>query len=87
MAEADARVRQLEEFLTRLAQSTGELESPYGERAKVWIDVVRKELAAKNPVEEMLQRSLSVPSWSTWPPDWWPTEANLLDSADGDASI
>lgn len=83
MAEADARVRQLEEFLTRLAQSTGELESPYGERAKVWIDVVRKELAAKNPVDEMLlRRSLSVPSWSTWPPEWWPFEPNLADASD-----
>lgn len=80
MAEADARVRQLEEFLTRLEQSSGELVPPYGERAKVWIDVVRKELAAKNPVEEMLQRSLSVPSWGTWPPDWWPTEASPADA-------
>ena len=72
MAEMDARVRQLEEFLARLDRSAGELASPYGERARVWIDVVRKELAAKNPVEDMLLRSLSVPSWGTWPPEWWP---------------
>lgn len=87
MAEADVRVRRLEEFLTRLEQSTGELVPPYGDRAKVWINVVRKELATKNPVKEMLQRSLSVPSWSTWPPDWWPTEASPADTAGTDTSI
>jgi hypothetical protein len=77
MAEADARVRQLKEFLARLEQSSSNLSPPYNERIRGWIDVVQKELAAKNPVEDMLQRSLSVPSWSTWPPDWWPTEPNL----------
>ncbi len=77
MADADARVRQLKEFLARLEQSSSNLSPPYNERIRGWIDVVQKELAAKNPVEDMLQRSLSVPSWSTWPPDWWPTEPNL----------
>lgn len=74
MAEMDARVRQLEDFLARLDRSAGELAPPYGERAKVWIDVVRNELATKYPVDAMLLRSLSVPSWSTWPPEWWPLE-------------
>ena len=39
MVEADARVRQLQEFLARLDQSMGGLAPPYGERSKVWIDV------------------------------------------------
>lgn len=86
MAEADARIRQLEEFLARLDQSTGELAPPYGERAKVWIGVVRKELEAKNPVEDMLLRSLSIPSWSTWPPEWWPVEAPA-DATGSDAPV
>lgn len=86
MAEADARVRQLEEFLARLEQSTGELAPPYGERAKIWIDVVRKELEAKNPVEDMLLRSLSIPSWGTWPPEWWPVEV-LADPTGSDAPV
>lgn len=77
MAEADARVRQLKEFLARLEQSSSNLSPPYNERIRGWIDVVQKELAAKNPVEDMLQRSLSVPSWSTWPPAWWPIEPSL----------
>jgi hypothetical protein len=37
--------------------------------------VVREQLAAKNPVDEMLTRCLSAPSWGTWPPDWWPGES------------
>jgi hypothetical protein len=85
MAEADARVRQLHEFLAQLEQSSDELAPHYGARAKVWIDMVRQELAAKNPVEEMLQRCLSVPSWSTWPPDWWPPDENMADSRNTDA--
>jgi hypothetical protein len=86
MAEMDARVRQLEQFLARLDRSAGELSSPYGERAKVWIDVVWKELAAKNPVDDMLLRSLSVPSWGTWPPEWWPLEPQA-DATDFDESM
>lgn len=71
MAEADAHVRQLEEFLTRLESGIDGLAAPYSDRAGVWIQVVREQLAAKHPVDEMLARCLSAPSWGTWPPDWW----------------
>ena len=74
MMEADERVRRLKDFLAQLEQTADGLRSPYDERAKVWVQVVRKELVAKNPMEEILLRSLSVPSWSAWPPDWWPAE-------------
>ena len=89
MAEADARVRQLQEFLARLDQSTDGLAPPYGERAKVWIDVVRKELEAKDPVEDMLLRSLSVPSWNTWPPEGWPVKPldHVVDADESDAPV
>ena len=69
MAEADARVRQLEEFLTRLESGIDDLAAPYSDHAGVWIQVVREQLAAKHPVDEMLARCLSAPSWGTWPPD------------------
>jgi hypothetical protein len=74
MAEAEARVRQLEEFLRRLEAGVEGMAAPYADRAGVWIQVVRQQLAAKNPVDEMLMRCLSTPSWGTWPPDWWPPE-------------
>ncbi len=74
MAEADARARQLEEFLTRLEAGIEHMSAPYAERAGTWIQVVREQLAAKHPVDEMLRRCLSAPSWGTWPPDWWPGE-------------
>ena len=74
MAEADARMRQLEEFLGRLQSEIPDMSAPYQERAAIWIQVVREQLAAKDPVDEMLARCLSTPSWGTWPPDWWPEE-------------
>lgn len=64
--EADERVRRLKDFLAQLEQVAVGLRPPYDERAKVWVQVVTKELAARNPMEEILQRCLSVPSWSTW---------------------
>lgn len=74
MAEADARVRQLEEFLARLEAGIDGMAAPYADRAGVWIQVVREQLAAKRPVDEMPTRCLGTPSWGTWPPDWWPLE-------------
>jgi hypothetical protein len=74
MAEADARVRQLKDFLGRLETEISGMVAPYPERAAVWVQVVREQLAAKDPVEDMLARCLSTPSWGTWPPDWWPQE-------------
>ncbi len=41
MAEADARMRQLEEFLGRLESEILGLSTPYPERAAIWIQVVR----------------------------------------------
>lgn len=75
MAEADARVRQLEEFLARLEAGIDSTVPPYADRAIAWIQVVREQLAAKHPVDEMLTWCLSTPSWGTWPPDWWPHES------------
>lgn len=84
MAEADARTRQLTEFLLRLEATADGRPAPSGERVKVWLDVVRKELGTSNQVESMLQQCLSVPSWRNWPPDWWPTELapDVPDAAD-----
>jgi len=81
MMDADARVRQLKEFLERLERTATTFRSPYDERARVWIRVVRDELDTRNPVDEALYNCLSVPSWSTWPPAWWPVE-HTSDNAD-----
>lgn len=70
--EMDARVQHLHAFLDRLEKSCRDFSPPYDERAKVWIDVIKSELSVRNPVDEMLQKSLSVSTWATWPPAWWP---------------
>lgn len=75
MAEADEKVLRLKAFLDRLEESLSTFQPPYDERAKVWIQVVREELAARNPMEEILQGCLTGPSWGTWPPEWWPQES------------
>ena len=82
MMEADERVRRLKDFLAQLEQMADGLRPPYDERAKVWVRVVTEELAARNPMEEILQSCLSVPSWRTWPPDWWPAEPDAQSSSD-----
>lgn len=74
MMEADARVHQLKGFLERLEQRAGSLPPPLDMRANVWVSVVREELAGRNPAEEILHESLTVPSLSSWPPAWWPDE-------------
>lgn len=74
MMEADTQVRQLKEFLERMERGISAFQPPFDERVKVWIDVVRQELADRNPVDEIIDKCLSVPSWSTWPPAWWPPE-------------
>ena len=74
MMEADERVRRLNDFLDRLEKTADEFRPPYDERTKIWVQVVRRELKLRNPAEEILQRCVSIPSWSTWPPDWWPAE-------------
>lgn len=76
MMEADARVRQLELFLDRLSQTCSELSPPYDQRARVWVDVVRGELSVSNPVDEILRKCLTVPSWASWPPAWWPDDSS-----------
>jgi hypothetical protein len=74
MAKTDADVRQLHQFLDQLEEEAPQFKSPFDERVQTWIMVVRKELAERDPVKKLLGASLSVPSWKTLPPDWWPDE-------------
>lgn len=74
MMEADARVRELKAFLDRLEQSVADLQPPLNERAMVWVEVVRRELETRDPADEILRGCLSVPSWGSWPPAWWPAD-------------
>lgn len=72
MMEADGRVQQLYAFLDGLEKCCADFSPPYDERARVWIGVIRNELSGRSPVDEMLQKCLSVPTWASWPPAWWP---------------
>jgi hypothetical protein len=85
MAEASERLERLGAFLLQLDKKVTELKEPYQERLEVWLRVVREELRLKNQVDAMLARSLTVPSWQSWPPDWWPADctANAEDATEG----
>lgn len=83
LMEVDARVHQLNEFLAHLEQEACDLQPPFDERVKVWVGVVRAELSARSPADELLRECLSVPSWTTWPPAWWPQEGGSA-VCDGD---
>lgn len=74
MAETQERVNRLEAFLRHLDQRTSELQDPYAERLRGWLKVVRQELTSHHPLDKLLLEALSVPSWQTWPPLWWPSE-------------
>lgn len=77
IAEAQERVDRLRSFLDSLEKRGAEFQAPYGERLKVWLTVVRSELANSDPVKAMLAESLNVPSWQTWPPVWWPEDLGV----------
>lgn len=71
------RVAQLKKFLETLETELSGFNEPYQERAKVWISVVRDELAEHNPYLDALSSCLSPEySWSKWPPLWWPSPSN-----------
>lgn len=74
MMDADARVSRLQAFLDRLEKRAPDLREPLGERAAVWVRVVREELSRRSPVDEILERCLTVPSWKAWSPAWWPDD-------------
>ena len=68
------RVAQLKKFLETLETELSSFNEPYQERAKVWVSVVRKELAEHNPYLDALISCLSPEySWSKWPPLWCPS--------------
>lgn len=73
MTDTQDRVDRLRAFLNSLEARGGAYREPYGERLKVWLEVVREELDKSDPVEAMLVESLSAPSWQRWPPAWWPS--------------
>lgn len=72
--EVSTRVQKLQAFLVGLEQQAEELAPPFDERLKVWIAVVQEELVMRGPVQAMLMECLTVPTWATWPPAWWPQD-------------
>ncbi len=71
-AEAHEKVERLERFLAVVESEMGHYNPPYDERVRGWLKVVREELERSNPYLEILTASLTVPSWASWPPEWWP---------------
>lgn len=71
-SEAYDRTKRLMRFLSVVERECGSYNEPYGERAKVWLGVVREQLKASEPHMEILSECLSKPHWKPWPPDWWP---------------
>jgi hypothetical protein len=71
-AEAYEKVERLQRFLGQVESEMGRYNAPFDERARIWLTVVRDELGRSNPYLEILGGSLSVPSWASWPPEWWP---------------
>ena len=63
----------LERFLAMIERDAGGFKDPYPERAKVWVSVVRQQLEEASPWRTTLGQMLTVQSWESWPPPWWPT--------------
>ena len=74
VAEADRRSSELLRYLNRLEKDCEAFREPYPARAKVWIDVVRRELSERGPVSTMLAECLKGRYWGEDAPDWWPTD-------------
>lgn len=74
LANVHVQVTQLKAFLDTLEAELSTFDDPYQDRARVWISVVRKELAEHNPYLDELKSCLSPQySWTKWPPLWWPS--------------
>jgi polyhydroxyalkanoate synthesis regulator phasin len=71
-AEAYEKVERLRRFLDKVEAEMGSYNAPFNERAPVWLQLVRDELRRSNPYLEILGGSMAVPSWASWPPEWWP---------------
>ncbi len=71
-AEAYEKVERLQRFLAVVESEMDSYNAPYDERARVWLQVVREELGRSIPYLEIITGSLMVPSWASWPPEWWP---------------
>jgi hypothetical protein len=71
-AEAYEKVERLRRFLDKVEAEMGSYNEPFNERAPVWLELVRDELDRLNPYLEILGGSMTVPSWASWPPEWWP---------------
>ena len=71
-AEAAEKVEALKRYLTKLESQLSSFREPYGERAKIWIQVVRRQLKNANPEMKILSKCLTDGNWRGWPPEWWP---------------
>jgi hypothetical protein len=84
-AEAYEKVERLKRFLDKVEAEMGGYNAPFNERAPVWLQLVRDELGRSNPYLEILGGSMAVPSWASWPPEWWPEATREAPAASNDA--
>jgi len=68
-ADAADRLAKLRKYLADLEAQLPRFREPYGERAKVWIQVVRKELGRSDPSNRTFGGCLQTPPWRPWPRD------------------
>jgi len=66
------QLERLRRFLDKVEAEMGSYNEPFNERTPVWLQLVRDELGRSNPYIEILGGSMTVPSWASWPPEWWP---------------
>lgn len=45
-----------------------------------WIGVVQQELSILDPVNDRLEKCLTVRAWEKWPPAWWPETLGLEEN-------
>lgn len=67
----------LRKFLEMVEREADGFQEPFPERAKVWLQVVRAQLDAASPWRRTLGQCLLGHSWQSWPPQWWPTAAEV----------
>ena len=74
VVEADRRTHELLAYLDRLEDQCKDFLDPYPARAKIWIEVVRRELEEHSPALTILGQCLSGRYGGEEEPDWWPID-------------
>ncbi len=80
MAATCERVAAVDRFLDGLGDRANDMNERREKQVRLWVKVVREELADVGSVEKFLEKILQRPRWGEWPPLWVPVDAEWLDS-------